>query len=122
MSARPSAYNSDVFVHGNRTWPVFQENYSKFNLTEKRLDSDDVTCFPVSVLKKRCPALLPRPMPRPVVGCPANYGPIVQRGVDVRRFEQWAGLGQRFGIDGGFVDDDGGSGGGSGGGAQIFWG
>ena len=120
MSGRPSAYNSDVFVHGNRTWPVFEESYSKFNLTEKRLDSDDVACFPVSLLKKRCPALLPRPMPRPVVGCPANYGPITQRrGVDVRRFEQWAGLGPRFSIDGGFVDDTAANNRGN---KQIFWG
>jgi hypothetical protein len=119
MSARPSAFNSDMFVHGSRTWPVFEESYSKFNLTEKRLDSDDVACFPVSLLKKRCPALLPRPMPRPVVGCPANYGPVVQPqpDVDVRRFEQWAGLGPRFSIEGGFLDD-----GKAAGGTKVFWG
>ncbi len=102
--SKPSAFNSDVFVHGSRTWPVFEESYSKFNMTEKRLDSDDVACFPVSVLRKRCPALLPRPMPRPVVGCPANYGPVGGPGVGAARFKQWAGIGPRFTVDGGFAD------------------
>jgi hypothetical protein len=115
--SRPSAYNSDVFVHGNRTWPVFEENYSKFKLTEKRIDSDDVACFPVSLLKKRCPQLLPRPMPRPVVGCPAHYGPAhtARGGVDMNRYKQWVGMGPRFTINGGFVDTTGGH-------KSVFWG
>jgi hypothetical protein len=114
MAARPSAFNSDVFVHGNRTFPVFEDSYSKFNMTEKRLDSDEVACFPVSLLKKRCPSLLPKPMPRPVVGCPANYGPVTHgRGIDGNQWLQRVGLGPRYGIDGGFAGDDG---------KKIFWG
>ena len=114
MARKPSAFNSDVFVHGSRTWPVFDEAYSKFTLTEKRLDSDDVACFPVSVLRKRCPSLLPRPQPRPVIGCPANYGPVARypQGVDVRVAGQRAAIGPRYSIDGGFANDD----------KEIFWG
>lgn len=74
----PSAYNSDLFIGGKRSWPVFDESYSKFEVTEKRLDSDDISCFTVAELRAKCPMLLPKPKPPPVPGCPANYGPVFQ--------------------------------------------
>lgn len=75
---KPSAYNSDMYISGKRTFPIFEDFFSKAKDTEKRLDSDDVSCFTVRELKDRCPALLPKPMPKPTPGCPPNYGPIFQ--------------------------------------------
>lgn len=80
MSSRPSAFNSDLYVNGDPSWPVFDEGYSKFEVTEKRMDSDDVICLPASQVRAVCPDLMPKPMPRPVPGCPPNYGPIYQSG------------------------------------------
>ena len=74
MSSGPSASNSDLYVNGDPTFPVFDDGYSKFEVTEKRLDSDDVICLPASEVRAMCPDLMPKPMPRPVPGCP-RYPP-----------------------------------------------
>ena len=76
MSSRPSASNSDLYVNGDPAFPVFDDGYSKFEVTEKRLSSDDVICLPASEVRAVCPDLMPKPMPRPIPGCPTNnFGP-----------------------------------------------
>lgn len=98
MSSRPSASNSDLYINGDPAFPVFDDSYSKFEVTEKRMDSDDVICLPASEVRAVCPDLMPKPMPRPVPGCPPNFGPSYQGG----RFGPSNNYGGTYGIGGGF--------------------
>jgi hypothetical protein len=104
MSSRPSASNSDLYVNGDPAWPVFDESYSKFEVTEKRMNSDDVICLPASEVRAVCPDLMPKPMPRPQPGCPPNFGPRytgpTYPGGDIEESD----YGGRYGISGGFYD------------------